>query len=275
MASLESLAAFLVERGMPGKVASIRREHVEAWLVDLAGDHSPATVRNRYTGVRMFFAWAEEEGELQESPMRHMKPPILPETEIPVLGPDKIASILATCDRKTFEGVRDAAIIATFYDCGLRLSELAGLRYSPNSDPSDIDLRERTIRVMGKGRKVRTVGMSDNLRPMLDRYVRERARRRDAHLPALWLGKKGNITASGIRQLVERRGELAGIQGLHPHQLRHSWAHYMLGEGEHQETDVMRLAGWNSRAMLGRYAASTGQQRAVKAHQRRSPLDAL
>jgi integrase len=60
---------------------------------------------------------------------------------------------------------------------------------------------------------------------------------------------------------VRRGGEQAGLPGLHPHQLRHTFAHAWLAQGG-GETDLMRLAGWKSRQMLGRYGASAADARA-------------
>ena len=99
----------------------------------------------------------------------------------------------------------------------------------------------------------------------LDRYRRARATHKEAHSDALWLGQHAPITDSAIRQIVRKRGRQAGIQGLHPHQLRYTFASGWLADGG-SETDLMRLAGWKSRAMLQRYGASVDDERAREAH---------
>jgi site-specific recombinase XerD len=58
--SLDSFTRYLVSNGMPTQVASLTREHIDAWLADLATQARPSTVRNRYTGVRMFFKSAKD-----------------------------------------------------------------------------------------------------------------------------------------------------------------------------------------------------------------------
>ena len=109
----------------------------------------------------------------------------------------------------------------------------------------------------------------------LDRYIFDvRARHKMAASPWLWLAPRGRYSASGIGQMIQTRGEEAGIKGMHPHRFRHAWAHRSLADGM-QEGEVMTLAGWRSREMLRRYAASTATERALDAARRSGLADRL
>jgi site-specific recombinase XerC len=79
--------------------------------------------------------------------------------------------------------------------------------------------------VLGKGRRERALPYGHKTALALDRYLRIRERHKDAHLPWLWLGLRGRLTAWGLVRMLERRGREAGLPGLHPHQFRHALAH--------------------------------------------------
>lgn len=261
-----SLARFLVERGMPTAVGAVGREHVEAYIEDLLARWSPATAAVRYRSLQQFFRWLVDEGEVPVNPMARMRPPKVPEQPVAVLSPEEQRLLIATCEGRSFEDRRDTAIFRVFIDTGARLAEVTGLLVA------NLHLDDGVMVVLGKGRRERTLPVGSRSIKALDRYLRERSRHDAATEPQLWLGKKGRMTPSGVSQMMQRRGRQAGIDNLHPHRFRHTFAHQWLA-AQGTEGGLMQVTGWRSRDMLGRYGASVAAERARDEHRRLSPGD--
>ena len=244
------------------------RRDVQEWIVWLLDRYSAAYASNQFRALQQFFKWLATEEEIPD-PMAGLRPPAVPDKPVPVFADGDLPRLERACAGRSFQQRRDAAMIAVFAATGIRLSELAGIRYDPDEPRrSDIDLQRREITVRGKGGKTRTVKIGYDAARSLDRYIRVRARHAQAYRAQLWLGinNRGPMTASGIYQVIARRGQECGTE-VFPHRFRHHFSHTWLDRGG-AEGDLMELNGWTSPQMLRRYGAGVRSARARRGYDR-------
>jgi site-specific recombinase XerD len=240
---------------------------------------SDAYVAKFYRSLQQFFVWMHlVEEVVKTDPFAKTSPPTVPEAPPPVLSVDQIRSLLATTKgKKTFEALRDRALMLIFLDTPGRIDEIASTEVDDraNNTAGSFDFDADVVHVLGKGRRPRSMPFGPATGEALRRYLRARARHPyAAKTSAMWLGRKGALTEWGIRHLFNRRADEAGLPHIHPHMFRHTFAHRWLEKGG-QEQDLMRLAGWKSRQMVARYGASAATERAHKAHRRSGMMDEI
>lgn len=275
---IDYFAAYLIEKSLPTSAPAITRDILGGYMENLltrpnsrTGEPlSPQYARSQYRSLQQFFKYLFAEEIIPADPFDRMSLPDAPEQVVPVPSEESLRALLDGCSGTSFVDRRDNAIIRLFVDTGCRCGEVAGLSVD------DLDFAENTILVLGKGRRPRSSPFGDKTRTALRRYLRVRAQHPKAvnDQPALWLGRLGPMTDHGIRQMLERRAQEVGIEHIHPHMLRHFFAHNWLANGG-QEQDLMMLAGWRSRQMLDRYGKSVADERAKAAHRRARLGDAL
>jgi integrase/recombinase XerC len=184
---------------------------------------APRSVQRRLSAVRSLFRYLIREGELTRDPAADVQAPRARKRLPVTLDADAMARLLEfRADDRL--GHRDKAIMELFYSSGLRLSELLGL------DLTDLDLRDRTVRVLGKGRKTRIVPVGKHAAEALSRWLRERTTLADVGEAAVFVGVNGRRL--GPRIVQRRIARWARLQGLpehvHPHMFRHSFASHLL-----------------------------------------------
>lgn len=214
------------------------------FMLKMSETHNPGGCHAIFRAVRSLLIWYgnEVEPEGWRNPIRKLKPPRLDARILEPVELSDISLLLSRCNQ------RDKAIILTLLDTGLRAAELLAL----NIEDANLLTGEIHVRC-GKGGKPRTVYIGRTTRRAIRAYLRAR---RDNY-PYLWLTKDGDrLTYWGLRAMLKRRANDAGIPAPHPHAFRRAFALNMLRSGVDVFT-LQRLMGHADLQVLRRYLALT------------------
>jgi integrase/recombinase XerC len=220
---LEALLEYCAAQGIEAWDA-LDSQHVRSFAAQChRRGLAPRSIQRRLSAVRSLCRFLIREGELRHDPASGVQAPKARKRLPTTLDADTMARLLEfRADDRL--GVRDKAIMELFYSSGLRLAELLGL------DLTDLDLRDRTVRVLGKGRKVRIVPVGRHALAALSRWLPERTTLAAVDEPAVFVGVNGRRL--GPRIVQRRIARWARLQGLpehvHPHLFRHSFASHLL-----------------------------------------------
>lgn len=257
-------------QSMPAR--SLNASHISAWVSGMRSRGlAPSTLLVRYRYLAVLIRGLLNVGAIRINPMQELRAPRSKAVVVKFPDEAELERLLNPLRYQDVNGARDLALIWFLAAAGLRRAELIGMRWSTDPVRCDIDLAVGWARVLGKGRRERRVPLMEGMVAVLQAYLAVRERSPHAGLAALWLGQRGPLTTSSVNAIVAARGTDAGIDHLHPHALRHAWAHRMLLSGI-GEGDVMVLGGWSSRAMLSRYGAFAASERAFAAVEARAGM---
>ena len=220
---LEALLAYCAAQSITDW-AQIDAQHVRMFAAQChRRGLAPRSIQRRLSAVRSLFRHLIRDGELRHDPAAGVQAPKARKRLPTTLDADTMARLL-TFRGDDRLGVRDQAIMELFYSSGLRLAELLGL------DLQDLDLRDRTVRVLGKGGKARIVPVGKEAAAALARWLKERTAIAAIGELAVFVGVNGRRL--GPRIVQRRIARWAKLQGLpehvHPHMFRHSFASHLL-----------------------------------------------
>lgn len=226
----------LAERSIT-QLSQVDRDVIEDHVARLReGGAAPSSVKRALSAIRSFHKFAASDHLSSSLPTSDVVSPQVPAYLPQVLSIHQVEALLDQPFSPDATGQRDRALLEVLYGCGLRVSELCGL----NLD--SVYPAEELVRVVGKGSKERLVPLLGSAKEALTTYIQEgrqelvkplSASGRAAYSQgAVFLSQRGSrLSRQWVHHLVERYGAYVGIQGLHPHTLRHSLATHLLQGG--------------------------------------------
>jgi integrase/recombinase XerC len=256
-AYLADVAGLLEHAGRLGHtdVSALDLRVLRSWLAhQQVTGHSRTTLARRATAVRVFTAWLARTGRSTVDAGATLRSPKARQTLPPVLRQDEVLALVAAATRLADDGspigLRDVAMLELLYATGVRVGELVSL------DVDDLDRGRNVLRVLGKGRKERTVPFGRPAAEAVDAWLA--TGRPGLFAPgagaALFLGARGGrIDQRAVRTVVHRRvAEVPGAPDIGPHGLRHTAATHLL-EGGADLRSVQELLGHASLATTQLY----------------------
>ncbi len=219
------------------------------------------TALNYHTALSSLWRWAVENDYASENIVRKVKPPVPEMREIIPFTRSEIIQLLNACSAGR-NPARDHTIILLLLDTGLRASEVGNLRVR------DLNVQERRLLVMGKGRKERIVRISPQTLSALKSYLSHRRIQPRSHL---FITEQGSpFSRNTLRLLLKRLGQRANVPGVHAHRFRHTFAINFLRNGGNIYT-LQRFLGHTTLDMVRRYLA-IAQVDLDTDHDRASPV---
>ena len=247
-ANLERFAGFMTNGHEP-TLSEVSLDDARAFIGHLQGrttryeDHemrpakegglSPHSVHAYVRTLKAFGNWLCAEGYVSSHPFERLKPPKLPETMIEILSDDEILSLVKAINPNSPLGARMHAVVLLLLDTGIRANELCTLTLDHTN------LKEGYIKVRGKGNKERMVPIGGATKKSLTRYIQAfRAEPVQDGVNQVFLSDDATpFTYSGLAQALRRLGVAAGVDRLHAHLFRHTFAvRYLMNGG-----DIMTL----------------------------------
>ena len=236
---------------------SVDSDIIRDWMESMMDKGNNATsINRRLSALRSFYRFALARKLVGKDPVHGVTGPKRGRPLPQFLKENEMDRLLdAESWTESFEDVRDRMVIMTFYETGIRLSELIGL------DDSMVDFSNRQLKVTGKRNKQRVIPFGEELLAMLRDYMKCRDKEVNRQSEALFVSAKGQrMTSSQVREAVRKNlSKVCTLKKRTPHVLRHTFATAMLNNKAGIES-VKKLLGHESLSTTEIYTHTTFEQ---------------
>ena len=227
---IEKLVLFLQRNTIQDNPIQIQKETIQKFIYEIAKIVNPRSQARIISGLKSFFTYMVFEDYRADNPMDLVESPKIGRKLPDTLSEKEINALIEAIDLSKPEGERNRAMLETLYGCGLRVSELIGLRIS------DLYFKEDFIKVTGKGDKQRFVPISEINKKYIIIYnkeVRVHQRIQKGFEDILFLNRRGKqLTRAMIFTIIKQLAEQIGLnKNISPHTFRHSFATHLLENG--------------------------------------------
>lgn len=227
---IQRLVNYLDKNQIDISPLTIKEEDVQQFIYSVAGELNPRSRARIISGLKSFFSYLVFEDYRKDSPMELIEVPKIGRKLPDTLSVTEIDNLIKAIDLSSNQGERNRAMLETLYSCGLRVSELVGLKLS------DLFFEEGFIKITGKGNKQRFVPVGNSTQKYIDIYINEIRNKmaiNKGHEDTLFLNRRGSgLTRAMVFTIIRRLAEAAGIhKTISPHTFRHSFATHLLENG--------------------------------------------
>lgn len=227
---IQRLCGYLEQNSISVSPININEELLQAFIYDVAKQVNARSQARIISGLKSFFSYLIFEDFRKDNPLELIESPRIGRKLPDTLSTQEIDDLIAAIDLSTAEGERNRTIIETLYSCGLRVSELVGLKIS------DLFFEEGFLKITGKGDKQRFVPINVHTQRYIEIYrseIRNQLKIQKGHEDTLFLNRRGRqLTRAMIFTIIKDLAVKINLnKKISPHTFRHSYATHLLEHG--------------------------------------------
>lgn len=213
---------------VPSAASHISQEDITSYLSSAYAELSKRSQARALSALKSFFDWMVTEGHRPDNPCENIDAPKLGQYLPEVLSQQEVIAVIESVKLSSWSGLRDRAILEFLYGCGLRVSELCGLKLS------HIYMEEAFVRIIGKGDKERLVPLGMPAAEALSEYLASRPfDNTSEYADFVFLNRFGKpLSRVSVFNMIKKQAAMAGVvKEISPHTFRHSFATHLIENG--------------------------------------------